>query len=72
MEKLDEIERTALGVVRTAGRYGAHLTHIGFEVAGFAEWLELQIPRVRRALCAVADVAQAELGRVVEGFEDRS
>ena len=62
MDKLENIERAAVGLVRSAGRYGVHLTHIGFEVAGMADWLELQIPRVRRAICAVADAAATELG----------
>lgn len=65
MERFENIERTAVSVVRTAGRYGVHLTHIGFEVAGIADWLEHQIPRVRRAISAVAEVAVAEIERAV-------
>ncbi|MDX2087864.1 MAG: hypothetical protein SFX73_08440 [Kofleriaceae bacterium] len=71
MEKLDNIERTALELVRGAGRYGAHLTHLGIEVAGAADWLEVQIPRVRRALSAVAEAARVELGRVMTGGGDQ-
>jgi hypothetical protein len=61
MDKLNELEKTAVDVVRGAGRYGVYLSHLGFEVAGVADWLELQIPRFRRAVLAMARAAGEEL-----------
>jgi hypothetical protein len=63
MERLEHIERKALDFVRGAGKYGAHLTHFGLEVAGAADWLEAQIPRVRSTLGAVAAAVVSELRR---------
>lgn len=63
MDKFDEIERSAMGLIRGAGRYGVYLTHLGFEVVGVTDWLESQIPRVRRAFRAMADAAAHELTR---------
>lgn len=66
MAKLDEVERTAIGLIRNAGRYGVYLTHLGFEVAGVADWLENQIPRVRRAFSVIATVATSECARAAD------
>lgn len=66
MAKLDEVERTAIDLIRGAGRYGVYLTHLGFEVAGVADWLENQIPRVRRAFGVIATVATAECARAAD------
>ena len=63
MERLEHIERKAVDFVRGAGKYGAHLTYLGLEVAGMADWLEAQIPRVRRTLGAVATAVMSELSR---------
>jgi hypothetical protein len=49
-DKIGELEQLAAAIVRGAGRYGGYLTTLGFEVAGFAEWLEDRIPRVGRAV----------------------
>jgi hypothetical protein len=63
MEKLGQIEKAALELIRGAGKYGVYLSQLGFEVAGVADWLELQIPRVRSAVTAVARAAAAEITR---------
>lgn len=63
MDKLTKIEKTAMGLVHDAGRYGAYLSHLGFEVAGVADWIETQIPKIRVALEAMALAAGEELAR---------
>lgn len=63
MDKLKHVEKTALDLVRGASRYGVYLSHLGFEVAGVADWLECQIPRVRGALAAMVRAAAAEMAR---------
>lgn len=68
MAKLDDVEQTAIGLIRGAGRYGVYLTHLGFEVAGVADWLENQIPRVRRAFGVIATVATTECERAAHEF----
>jgi hypothetical protein len=68
MAKLDEVERTAIDLIRGAGRYGVYLTHLGFEVAGVADWLENQIPRVRHAFDVIATVATTECERAAHEF----
>jgi hypothetical protein len=70
MDKFDEIERSAMGLIRGAGRYGVYLTHLGFEVVGVADWLESQVPRVRRAVRAMADAAARELTGALEPEQD--
>jgi hypothetical protein len=63
MDKLGQIEKAAVDLIRGAGRYGVYLSQLGFEVAGVADWLEIQLPRVRGAVTAVARAAAAELHR---------
>jgi hypothetical protein len=63
MDRLGEIERKAMNLVRSAGKYGAHLTHLGVEVTGAADWIESQVPRVRQKLVAVARAVMTELRR---------
>ena len=63
MDKFGSIEEKALDLVRGAGRYGGYLSALGFEVTGLADWLEIQIPRVRRGLDAAATAIVAELKR---------
>jgi hypothetical protein len=67
MDRLSQFEKTAVDLVRGAGRYGAYLSHLGFEVAGVADWLESQIPRLRPrlrgAVLAMARAAGEELTR---------
>ena len=63
MDKLSHIEKTAMDLVRGASRYGVYLSHLGFEVAGVADWLESQIPRVRGAVIAMGRAAAAEIVR---------
>jgi hypothetical protein len=63
MEKLNQIEKTAMDVIRGAGKYGVYLSQLGFEVAGVADWLECQVPRIRGAFSAIARAAEAELAR---------
>ena len=63
MDNWSHFEKTALDLVRGAGRYGAYLSHLGFEVAGVANWLESQIPRLRGAASAMARAAAEELAR---------
>lgn len=70
MDKLDEIEQSAMGLIRGAGRYGVYLTHLGFEVVGVADWLESQIPRVRRAFKAMTEAAAHELTRSMDEAGD--
>lgn len=67
MERLEGMERRAMELVRGAGRYGVYLTSLGFEVAGVAEWLELQIPRARKTIESVACAIIDELGRTGDG-----
>lgn len=70
MAKLDEVEQTAIDFIRGAGRYGVYLTHLGLEVAGVADWLENQVPRLRRAFGLIATVATTECVRAAEEFRD--
>jgi hypothetical protein len=61
MDRLDELERATMDLIRGAGRYGVYLTHVGFEVAGVADWLESKVPRVGQAIRAMAEAARREL-----------
>ena len=63
MDNWNHVEKTAVDLIRGAGRYGVYLSHLGFEVAGVADWLESQVPRLRGAVSAMARAAAAEMSR---------
>lgn len=67
MQNLEQLERTAVEVIRNAGRYEHYLRHFGLEAAGVADWLECQVPKVRRVISAVARTAASELNNAFKG-----
>jgi hypothetical protein len=71
MDNWSHIEKTAVDMIRGAGRYGVYLSHLGFEVAGVADWLESQVPRLRGAVSAMARAAAVELSRPDSQGTDR-
>jgi len=67
MEKDGEIEAAALGFIRSARRTCEQLGDMGLCLVHLADWLEIQIPRVRSAYQKAMKAAEDELRRPDSG-----